>query len=70
VALRDAPPSPDGGLIADYRGPIGDPAALAARLSATPGVVEHGLFAPSAATEVIVARGPELIRLRPQADLP
>jgi ribose 5-phosphate isomerase A len=39
VALRDAPPSPDGGLIADYRGPIGDPAALAARLSATPGVV-------------------------------
>ena len=32
--LRDVPPSPDGGLIADYRGPVGDPAALAARLRA------------------------------------
>jgi ribose 5-phosphate isomerase A len=54
--LRDAPPSPDGNLIADYLGPIGDPAGLAARLSATPGVVEHGLFPPSLVTEIIVAR--------------
>src|SRR5438132_13812276 len=29
--LRDVPPSPDGNRIADYFGPIGDPAALAAR---------------------------------------
>ena len=42
----DSLASPDGNLIADYFGPIGDPAGLAARLSATPGVVEHGLFAP------------------------
>src|SRR4051812_25856286 len=32
--LRDAPPSPDGGLIADWRGATGDPAELAARLDA------------------------------------
>ena len=29
---RGGPPSPDGGVIADVRGPVGDPAALAARL--------------------------------------
>src|SRR3954451_9594627 len=35
VQLRDAPPSPDVGLIADYRGPgLDDPAALAAQLDA------------------------------------
>jgi ribose 5-phosphate isomerase A len=64
VRLRDAPPSPDGGRIADYHGPIGDPAALAARLSATPGVIDHGLFSPSLVSEVIVARGRELVTLR------
>jgi ribose 5-phosphate isomerase A len=47
--------SPDGNLIADYFGPIGDPAELAARLSATPGVVEHGLFAPEMVSCVLVA---------------
>jgi ribose 5-phosphate isomerase A len=55
--LRDAPPSPDGGLIADYLGPVGDPAALAARLAATPGVVEHGLFPPELVSDVLVGRG-------------
>lgn len=57
VTLRDVPRSPDGGIIADYRGPIGDPVELAARLSATPGVVEHGLFPPSLTSTAIVARG-------------
>jgi ribose 5-phosphate isomerase A len=47
--------SPDGNLIADYFGPIGDPAELAARLSGTPGVVEHGLFAPEMVSCVLVA---------------
>jgi ribose 5-phosphate isomerase A len=60
--LRDVPPSPDGGLIADYLGPFDDPAALAARLSATPGVVEHGLFPPALVATILVARGPELER--------
>lgn len=53
--LRGELESPDGNLIADYFGPIGDPADLAARLSATPGVVEHGLFAPEMVSCVLVA---------------
>jgi ribose 5-phosphate isomerase A len=56
-ALRAAPPSPDGNLIADYFGPIDDPARLAARLAATPGVVEHGLFPPELVSDIIVAEG-------------
>ena len=52
--LRDMPPSPDGGLIADYVGAVGDPAELAARLASTPGVVEHGLFPPRMVSEVII----------------
>ena len=52
--LRDVPPSPDGGVIADYVGPVGDPAELAARLAAMPGVVEHGLFPPRMVSEVII----------------
>jgi ribose 5-phosphate isomerase A len=51
----DTPPSPDGGLIADYLGPIGDPRELCARLSAAPGVVEHGLFAPELVDEILIA---------------
>jgi ribose 5-phosphate isomerase A len=64
VALRsDAPPSPDGGLIADYRGPgLDDPATLAARLEADPGVAAQGLFPPSLVSEVFVARGDEVER--------
>ena len=57
VSLRDAPESPDGGLIADYGGPVGDPGDLAALFSATPGVVEHGLFPPQLVSEVLVGRG-------------
>ncbi len=53
--LRGELESPDGNLIADYFGPIGNPADLAARLSATPGVVEHGLFAPQLVSEILIA---------------
>jgi ribose 5-phosphate isomerase A len=53
--LRDTGPSPDGGLIADYFGAIGDPRELAARLSATPGVVEHGLFEPELVSLILIA---------------
>ena len=56
VELRDVPRSPDGGVIADYRGEFDDPAELAARLSSAVGVVEHGLFPPSLVSEVILAR--------------
>jgi ribose 5-phosphate isomerase A len=48
--------TPDGGLIADYLGPVENPRVLAARLSAIPGVVEHGLFAPEMVSEVLIAR--------------
>jgi ribose 5-phosphate isomerase A len=55
AALREGtPPSPDGGLIADYQGAIDDPAALAARLSSTPGVIGHGLFGPEMVSEVLI----------------
>jgi ribose 5-phosphate isomerase A len=54
--LRDVPPSPDGGVIADYLGPVEDPADLADRLAAIPGVVEHGLFPPDLVSEILVAR--------------
>ena len=63
AALRDVPPSPDGNLIADYLGPVHDPAVLAARLSATPGVVEHGLFPPDLVTDILVAHGPQVRRV-------
>jgi ribose 5-phosphate isomerase A len=58
VAPRpDTPPSPDGGVIADYTGDVGDPAELAAALAAVPGVVDHGLFPASMVSEVLVGRG-------------
>jgi ribose 5-phosphate isomerase A len=60
---RDVPRSPDGGVIADYRGAVDDPAALAARLSATPGVVDHGLFPPELVTDVLIGRGESIERL-------
>jgi ribose 5-phosphate isomerase A len=63
VSLRDVPPSPDGGVIADYHGPVEDPGALAARLSATPGVVDHGLFPPQMVTTVLVGRGESVDRI-------
>jgi ribose 5-phosphate isomerase A len=55
-----APPSPDGGVIADYRGQFGDPAELAAELDAIPGVVEHGLFPAAIVSDVLIARGEDI----------
>ncbi len=57
VVLRDAPRSPDGGLIADYTASFDDPRDLADRLSAEPGVVEHGLFPPDLVSDVVVGSG-------------
>lgn len=57
VSLRDVALSPDAGVIADYHGPVDNPAALAVQLSATPGVIEHGLFPPELVATVLVARG-------------
>lgn len=63
VELRDVPRSPDGGVIADYRGEIGDPAALAARLEADPGISSHGLFPPAMVSDVLVGAGDAVDRL-------
>jgi ribose 5-phosphate isomerase A len=65
VEPRGGPPSPDGGLIADYLGPATEPAALAARLSCAPGVVGHGLFEPQLVSEILVADSAGVRRLRP-----
>jgi ribose 5-phosphate isomerase A len=62
VRLRDALPTPDGGLLADYEGEVGDPGALAARLASIPGVVEHGLFPPALVSEALIARGGDIER--------
>jgi ribose 5-phosphate isomerase A len=63
--LRDVPPSPDGGVIADYLGPVEDPADLADLLAAIPGVVEHGLFPPELVSEVLVGRNGRVERIAP-----
>jgi ribose 5-phosphate isomerase A len=64
VELRDEfGLSPDDGFIADYRGEIGDPEALAARLEADPGVAAHGLFPPDMVSAVLVGAGGTVERL-------
>jgi ribose 5-phosphate isomerase A len=60
ATLRDAPPTADGGVLADLDAALGDPEALAARLDATPGGVDHGLFAPSVVRELLIARGDDV----------
>jgi ribose 5-phosphate isomerase A len=57
VKLRDAPPSPDGGIIADYQGEFDDPGLLAGWLAGTPGVIDHGLFPPEMVSTVLIAHG-------------
>lgn len=57
AVLRGGPLSPDGGVIADWTGALDDPAALARRLDAEPGVVDHGLFSPAYVTDVVIATG-------------
>jgi ribose 5-phosphate isomerase A len=56
VEVREAPRSPDGGVIADYTGVVGAPEELAAWLSGVAGVVEHGLFPPQLVSDVFVGQ--------------
>jgi ribose 5-phosphate isomerase A len=62
VTLRDTGLSPDGGVLADYHGDVIDPRELSERLSSTPGVSAHGLFAPELVSEIIVATGKTVSR--------
>jgi ribose 5-phosphate isomerase A len=52
----DMPPTPDGNVIVDYMGPIGDRDELSVALDAVVGVVDHGLYPPSMITEVLIGR--------------
>jgi ribose 5-phosphate isomerase A len=57
VTLRaGAPRSPDGGVIADHRGEVADPAEMAARLEADAGIAAHGLFPAGMVSEVLIGR--------------
>jgi ribose 5-phosphate isomerase A len=67
VRIRDAPLSPDDGVIADYLGEFSDPDLLAARLSAMTGVVEHGLFPAEMVNDVVVGEGREVKWIRVQS---
>lgn len=66
VELRDAPLSPEGGVIADFTAPFDDPRQVAARFAATVGVVEHGLFGPELVSDVIIGRGERVERTAPR----
>ena len=48
------PTTPEGGIIADYTGPLEDPAAVAGWLDQIPGVTGHGLFGPAMVHAVYV----------------
>jgi ribose 5-phosphate isomerase A len=63
AVLRDVPKSPDGGVIADVDCALDDPAAVASWLSATSGVIEHGLFPPDMVTVALVGCGWEVQEL-------
>ena len=60
ATLRDAPVTPDGGVVADYHGEVGDPATLSALLEAVPGLVSHGLFPSAMVSTVLIGRGDEV----------
>jgi ribose 5-phosphate isomerase A len=64
VARRQAPPTPDGGVLADLWPESFDPAGLATALDAVPGLVAHGLFPPELTSEVLVG-GPDGVARRP-----
>jgi ribose 5-phosphate isomerase A len=60
---RDSPLTPDGGVLADFTGAVGDPAVLAATLDGMPGVVGHGLFPPELVRTILIGRGDEVERI-------
>lgn len=65
IELRQLPPSPDMGAIADYRGAIERPQLLAARLEADPGVAAHGLFPVDMVSDILIGSGDGARSLRP-----
>jgi len=49
-------------LLVAHFGPIDDPADLAARLSAIPGMVDHGIFLADTVSDVIIAGADGIVR--------
>lgn len=66
IELRQAPRTPDGGVLADYHGEVSDPEGLSDLFATTPGIVAHGLFPPSMVSMVLVGHG-ERVEERPVA---
>ena len=62
VVTRDQRSDSGNVLLLAHFGPIEDPAELAARLSAIPGLVEHGIFLAGTVSEVIVAGADGTVR--------
>lgn len=60
VSIREAPVTPDDGVLLDVTLDLGVPGAAAAALDATPGVVDHGLFAPTLVSGLLVAQGSQV----------
>jgi ribose 5-phosphate isomerase A len=56
VKARDHGLTPDGNVVVDYLGRVGDPAELSVTLESVPGVVGHGIFPPALVSEVLVGR--------------
>jgi ribose 5-phosphate isomerase A len=69
VTLRDAAPTPDGGVLADFYGTFDSAVDLAELFDATPGVAAHGLFAPDLVSEIIVATGKTVTTTAPGGQL-
>jgi ribose 5-phosphate isomerase A len=57
VEVREnMPPTPEGNVIVDYLGAVGDREALSVALAGVAGVVDHGLYPSSMVTEVLIGR--------------
>jgi ribose 5-phosphate isomerase A len=71
VEIRDdLSPTPDGNLIVDLHGSIGDPAVRSAALDAVIGVVDHGLYSPDMVWELMIGRPGGQVDHRGGADRP
>ena len=49
--------SPDGGVIADFRGKVHEPGSSPRACRSMPGVVDHGLFPSGMVSAVLIGRG-------------
>lgn len=56
VAVRDAPPTPDGNVLVDLLVRVDDPKALARDLDGVAGVVAHGIFPVDLVSEVLIGK--------------